>query len=163
MARRLVCAGPSAVGTLCAARLGCQGGAVLRRELPALLQASDAHLLAGLPPLQEPRGSSRPPLCADTVPPHPTPEHEDATERLSEANRPIQSACPTGLRQRPPTGGSPPEAPSSDLPNPLMDGLSGADIPQGQEASRRAPPGLQERPSQAPVGSGSGEHPCLGA
>ncbi|WP_157601439.1 FadR/GntR family transcriptional regulator, partial [Stigmatella aurantiaca] len=85
----------------------------LRRELPALLQASDAHLLAGLPPLQEPRGSSMPPLCADTAPSHPTLEHGDATQRLSEANGPNQSACPTGLSQRPPTGGPPSEAPSS--------------------------------------------------
>ncbi|ADO74641.1 FadR/GntR family transcriptional regulator [Stigmatella aurantiaca] len=145
----------------------------LRQELPALLQASDAHLLAGLPPPQEPnrgsllpplcadtaspqepKGSSQPPLCADTAPSHPTSEPEDATERLSEANRPIQSACPTGLSQRPPTGGPPPEAPSSDSHTSLGDGTPGAEVPHGQEASRRVPPGHQERPSQAPVGSG---------
>ncbi|ADO76083.1 Conserved uncharacterized protein [Stigmatella aurantiaca DW4/3-1] len=56
------------------------------------------------------------------APSHRLPEHEDATERLSEANRPILSACPTGLRQRPPTGGSPPEAPSFDSRTPLGDG-----------------------------------------
>nr|WP_232293545.1 GntR family transcriptional regulator [Stigmatella aurantiaca] len=128
----------------------------LRRELPALLQASDAHLLAGLPPPQEPRGSSRPPLCADTVPSHPTPEHEDATGRSSEAKGPILSACPTGSSQRPPTGGPPPEAPSSDLRTPLVEGAPGTDVSQGQEESRRVQPGLQERPSQAPVSSSTG-------
>ncbi|ADO72172.1 Transcriptional regulator [Stigmatella aurantiaca DW4/3-1] len=87
----------------------------LRQELPALLQASDAHLLASLPPPQEPRESSRPPLCADTVPSHPTPEDEDATARVSEAKGPNLSACPTGSSQRPPTGGHPPEAPGAPL------------------------------------------------
>ncbi|ADO69657.1 regulatory protein, GntR domain protein [Stigmatella aurantiaca DW4/3-1] len=131
----------------------------LRQELPALLQASDGHLLAGLPSPQEPRGSSRPSLCADTAPSHHPLEHEDATERLSEANGPNQSACPTGLRQRPPTGGSPPEAPSCDSRPPPVDGAPGTDVPQGQEGSRRVPPGLQERPSQAPVGGDSGVRP----
>ncbi|EAU67195.1 FadR/GntR family transcriptional regulator [Stigmatella aurantiaca] len=129
----------------------------LRQELPALLQASDGHLLAGLPPPQEPnRGSLLPPLCADTVPSHPTSEPEDATQRLSEANGPNQSACQTGLSQRPPTGGSPHEAPSSDSCTPLGDGAPGAEVPQCQEASRRDPPGLQERQFRAPVGAGSG-------
>ncbi|EAU68023.1 FadR/GntR family transcriptional regulator [Stigmatella aurantiaca] len=153
----------------------------LRQELPALLQASDAHLLAGLPPPQEPRESSRPPPCEDTAPSHHPPEHEDARERLSKANGPNLSACPTGLSQRPPTGGPPPEAPFSDSRTPLVDGLPGTDGPQGQEGSRRVPPGLQERQSLAPVGAGSGagllgregghlllspegaQHPCPGA
>ncbi|EAU66258.1 transcriptional regulator, GntR family protein [Stigmatella aurantiaca DW4/3-1] len=128
----------------------------LRRELPALLQASDAHLLASLPPPQEPRGSSRPPPCADTAPSHPTSEHEEAPERLPEATGPNQSACQTGLSQRAPTGGPPSEAPSSDLRTPLVEGAPGAEVPQDQEASRRVPLGLQERLSQALVGSGTG-------
>ncbi|ADO75996.1 Transcriptional regulator, GntR family protein [Stigmatella aurantiaca DW4/3-1] len=128
----------------------------LRQELPALLQASDAHLLAGLPPPQEPRESSRSPLCAETTPSHPTPEYADAPERLPEAKGPSLSACPTGLSQRPPTGGPPPEAPFSDSHDPLGDGVPGSEVPQGQEASRRVPLGLQERPPQALSGSGTG-------
>ncbi|ADO67935.1 Transcriptional regulator [Stigmatella aurantiaca DW4/3-1] len=92
----------------------------LRGELPALLQASDAHLLASLPPPQEPPGSSRSPLCADTTPSHPTPEHEKTPERLSEAKGPNLSACPTGSSQRTPTGGPPSEAPFSDSHTPLL-------------------------------------------
>ncbi|EAU68352.1 FadR/GntR family transcriptional regulator [Stigmatella aurantiaca] len=182
MARRLVPhlnAQATRQWALCALHaLAAKDAQPLRQELPALLQASDGHLLAGLPPPQEPRGSllpplsadtvphspspqepkgsSQPPLCADTAPSHPTSEPEDATERLSEANRPILSACPTGLSQRPPTGGSPPEAPSSDSCTPLVEGAPGSDVPQGQEASRRVPPGLQERPFLAPVGGDSG-------
>ncbi|ADO69311.1 uncharacterized protein STAUR_1507 [Stigmatella aurantiaca DW4/3-1] len=128
----------------------------LRRQLPALLQASDAHLLAHLPPSQEPRGSSRLPLCTDTTPVHPTSEDEDAPARLSEAKSPNLSACPTGLSQRTPTGGPPPEALAADPRTPLGDRAACADVSQGQEASRRVPLGLQERPSQALVGSGTG-------
>ncbi|ADO74327.1 FadR/GntR family transcriptional regulator [Stigmatella aurantiaca] len=160
MARRLVPhlnAQATRQWALCALHaLAAKDAQPLRQELPALLQASDGHLLAGLPPPQEPKGSSQPPLCADTVPSHPTPEHEDATQRLSEANGPNQSACPTGLSQRTPTGGPSPEAPSSDARTPLVEGAPGAEVSQGQEASRRVPPGHQERPSQAPVGGGSG-------
>ncbi|ADO71311.1 GntR-like Transcriptional regulator [Stigmatella aurantiaca DW4/3-1] len=94
--------------------LGAKDAQPLRRELPALLQASDAHLLASLPSLQEPRGSSRPPLCADTALSHPTPEQEEATQRVSEAKGPNLSACPTGSSQRTPTGDPPPEASSAD-------------------------------------------------
>ncbi|WP_037584939.1 FadR/GntR family transcriptional regulator, partial [Stigmatella aurantiaca] len=107
MARRLVPhlnAQATRQWALCALHaLAAKDAQPLRQELPALLQASDGHLLAGLPPPHEPKGSSQPPLCADTVPSHPTPEHEDATQRLSEANGPNQSACPTGLSQRRPT------------------------------------------------------------
>ncbi|ADO68037.1 Bacterial regulatory protein GntR [Stigmatella aurantiaca DW4/3-1] len=163
MARRLVPhlnAQATRQWALCALHaLAAKDAQPLRQELPALLQASDAHLLAGLPPPQEPRESSLSPLCADTVPSHPTPEHEDATQRLSEANGPNQSACQTGLSQRAPTGGSPPVAPSFDSRPPPVDGAPGTDMPQGQEGSRRVPPGLQERPSQAPVGSDSGVRP----
>ncbi|ADO73303.1 Transcriptional regulator, GntR family protein [Stigmatella aurantiaca DW4/3-1] len=160
MARRLVPhlnAQATRQWALCALHaLAAKDAQPLRQELPALLQASDGHLLAGLSPPQEPKGSSWPPLCADTAPSHHPLEHGDATERLSEANGPNQSACPTGLSQRPPTGGPSPEAPSFDSRPPLGDGALGTDVPQDQEASRRVPPGLQERPSQAPVGGGSG-------
>ncbi|ADO72695.1 Transcriptional regulator, GntR family protein [Stigmatella aurantiaca DW4/3-1] len=128
----------------------------LRRELPALLQASDEHLLASLPPPQEPRESSLPPLCTDTAPAHPTLEHEDALERLSEAKGPNLSACPTGSSPRAPPGGSLPEALSADPRTPLAEGAACTEVPPGQEASPRVPPGLQGRPPQAPVGSGTG-------
>ncbi|EAU66842.1 transcriptional regulator, GntR family protein [Stigmatella aurantiaca DW4/3-1] len=140
---------------LCVLRaLAAKDAQPLRQELPALLQASDSHLLASLPPPQEPRGSSRPPLCADTAPSHSTSEHEEAPERLPEATGPNLSACPTGSSQRAPTGGPPSEAPSSDLRTPLGDGAPGGEVPQGQEESRRVQPGLQKQQSQAPVGSG---------
>ncbi|EAU67159.1 hypothetical protein [Stigmatella aurantiaca] len=142
---------------LCAMHaLAAKDAQLLRRELPALLQASDAHLLASLPPPQEPRESSRSPLCTDTSPSHPTPEQEAAPERLSEAKGPNLSACPTGSSQQTPPGGPPPEALSADPRTPLGEGAPCMEVPPGHEASRRAPLGLQERPPQALVGSGTG-------
>ncbi|ADO72422.1 uncharacterized protein STAUR_4642 [Stigmatella aurantiaca DW4/3-1] len=121
-----------------------------------MLQASDAHLLASRPPPQETRGSPLSPPCADTAPSHPTPEHEEAPERLSEAKSPNLSACPTGSSRRVPTGGPPPEAPSPNSHDPLGEGAPGTDVSQGQEASRRVPLGFQEHPFQALSDSGIG-------
>ncbi|ADO74946.1 conserved uncharacterized protein, paralogous family protein [Stigmatella aurantiaca DW4/3-1] len=131
----------------------------LRRERPALLQASDAHLLAHLPPPQAPRGSSRLPLCTDTAPAHPTPEDEDASARLSQEKGPNLSACPTGLSQRTPTGGSPPEALSADPRTPL--GLPEAGLAQTPSSWPLAAEGLLA-PTTCPVRGreprGSGAH-----
>jgi DNA-binding FadR family transcriptional regulator len=86
----------------------------LRRELPALLQAGDEHLLGSMVPSREADGTVAQASHAKAEPPPGVPsEAEPEKEALPGAVSSDWSGCPTGSCQAPPAGGLPPELAST--------------------------------------------------